>query len=309
VRVSICVSTYKRPEGLLRLLEGLNRLTFSALEAPIIEVVVVDNEAQGAALAACLRAKPTFRWTLHCHEEPRRGITYARNRCLDAITPPVDFIAFIDDDEVPEPLWLESLLLAQSRYGADVVTGPVSPDFESPSVPTWILRGAYFGPRRHPDGYGLDVAFTNNVLMRGRIPAEMDRQFDHRFALTGGEDTEFFMQVRKAGYRIVWAEGAIVRETIPPSRTTISWILRRGYREWGSHSRCESAIYPSLGVRVQRVAKATALICAGCASLPLTALMGRHRLVRSLLLVSRGLGSYAGLLGKHYAEYSGASPS
>lgn len=306
--ISVCVANYKRPEGLRRLLDGLGRLTFAQGDAPGVEVIVVDNEARGRAAAVCREAEPAFPWTLRCLEEPRRGITYARNRGLLAASPDADFLAFIDDDEVPATSWLEALLRARELHAADVVTGPVVPRLD-PGVPAWVVRGRFFGPRSHPDGQRLGVAFTNNTLMRAAIPRELGRAFDHRFALTGGEDTDFFMSVARAGYRIVWAADALVYETVPASRASVGWILRRGYREWGSHSRCEAALYPSPAVRVERVLKASALIAAGVVTLPVSAVVGRHALVRSLLRVARGAGSFAGLMGRHYAEYADRASS
>ena len=106
--------------------------------------------------------------------EPRRGIPQARNTCLDHIAPTCDFFAFIDDDEIPDADWLEQLLLAQARTGADVVRGSVEPIFPS-DTPSWIKDGDFFGwPRRHPDtgasqwedGQQLGSAATNNVLVR-----------------------------------------------------------------------------------------------------------------------------------------------
>ena len=62
-------------------------------------------------------------------QEPRRGISYARNTCLDHVARDAEFFAMIDDDEVPELDWLEQLLCAQARAGADVVRGAVVPVF------------------------------------------------------------------------------------------------------------------------------------------------------------------------------------
>ena len=300
--VSICVATYRRPEGLRELLAGLNRLSFVDLAPPNIDVVVVDNEGRGTATSVCREVERQFRWTLRSYDEPRRGITHARNRGLVEASPDSRFVAFIDDDEVPEPSWLEALLLAQQRYGADVVCGPVVPRLP-PDVPAWVERGGFFAPRLQPDGAPLHVAFTNNVLLGADIPHEMGRMFDHRFALSGGEDTDFFMRAHRAGYRIVWARGAVVCEAIPRDRATATWILRRGYREWGSHSLSERELYPSARVGLERVAKATMLILGGVVSLPVSLLLGRHRTVRSLLWVARGLGSFSGLLGRQYLEY------
>lgn len=303
--VSICVSTFRRPEGLRRLLEGLGQLVFRRSEAPEVEVVVVDNEAVGRAASICREFEPRFPFRLHCHDEPQRGITYARNRGLDEASPATEFIALIDDDESPDPGWLEALLVAQARYDADIVTGPVAPLFEAPETPRWVILGGFFAPRSHADGQPLGVAFTNNVLLRASIPRQMDRQFDHRFALSGGEDTDFFMRAHRAGFRIVWAADAVVRETIPPTRTTLGWILRRGYREWGSHSLTEKTLYPGVRVRMERILKAGGLVVAGLISLPMTLLLGRHRLTWSLLLVSRGLGTLSGLTERQYLEYAG----
>lgn len=308
--VSICVATYKRPEGLERLLGGLGRLRFTRLEPPRLEVVVVDNEARGRAALVCRRFAPAFPWGLRCEEEPRQGITYARNRGLERALPAADFVAFIDDDEVPDPSWLEFLLLAQKAHDADVVSGPVRSTFVTPEIPAWVRRGSFFRPRAHADGARIEVAFTHNVLVRASVFRDVG-VFDHRFALTGGEDTDFFMRAHKAGHRMVWAQGAVVEEAVPPSRATVGWILRRGYREWGSHSLCEKALYPSLRVRAERVAKATTLVALGCVSLPVTVFLGKHHMVRSLLLVARGAGSFAGLLGRRYYEYqdTAAGPS
>ena len=305
--VSICVATYKRPEGLERLLGGLARLHFARLEPPRLEVVVVDNEARGRAAEVCRRAAPSFPWGLHCEEEPRQGITYARNRGLERALPSADFVAFIDDDEVPDPDWLEALLLAQKAHDADVVSGPVRPNLEAPEIPRWVERGGFFRPRTHADGARIEVAFTHNALVRASVFRDV-AWFDHQFALTGGEDTDFFMRAHKAGHRLVWAQSAVVEEAVPASRATVGWILKRGFREWGSHSLCEKTLYPSLWTRAERVAKASALVALGCASLPFTTLMGKHRMVRSLLLVARGAGSFAGLAGGRYYEYRDGTP-
>jgi GT2 family glycosyltransferase len=301
--VAICVATFRRPGQLAALLDSLGRLRFERVPPPDLRVIVADNEARGAAARVCAALPSGYPWPVRCHDEPRRGITYARNRCLAETAPDTEFVAFVDDDEVVDPGWLEALLLAQARHAAEIVTGPVVPELEVASAPGWVARGGFFRTRVHADGAQLQVAFTNNVLLRASVPKEIG-PFDHRFALTGGEDTDFFMRANKAGLRIVWAADAVVREAVPASRATLAWLLRRNYREWGSHSRCEALHDPSLAVRAQRVLKAAALIAAGCVSLPFASMAGRHRAAKSLILVARGSGSFAGLLGRHYAEYA-----
>lgn len=301
--VSICVITYQRPEGLKRLLDGLNQLTFKKVDSPNIEVIVVDNDCAGSACELCQHIRTSFKWTLKSCIEPQRGISYARNSSIKSASEVTDFFALIDDDEVPDPFWLDELLFVQQKYSADVVTGPVEPHFEDKNVPDWVEKGAFFAPEQHATGYQKQVAFTNNVLFRSSILLTLDTVFDERFALSGGEDVDFFMRICKAGYKIIWANEAIVREWIPESRTNVGWILQRGYRTWGSHSVVEKEIYPSSKVKLLRITKGSGLIATGLVLILPSCLQGKYALVRSLLNISRGAGTFAGLLGIRYKEY------
>ena len=104
MEVAVCVITYRRPEGLKRLLESLNALTFQA-QALDLRVVVVENDETGLAQRVCNDVRSTLRWPLEYHVEPQRGIPFARNKAVAVAKQTADFIAFIDDDEVPDAGW------------------------------------------------------------------------------------------------------------------------------------------------------------------------------------------------------------
>lgn len=139
--MAVCICTFRRPDGLLNLLAGLDKQQFSAVPAPSITLVVVDNSPEGGAKLTCQAQQ--WAWPLHYVHEPRPGISYARNTALAAVPPGTDFVAMIDDDETPAPHWLDRLLHAQSRSGADVVVGPAIPEFPE-GTPDWIKVGGIF---------------------------------------------------------------------------------------------------------------------------------------------------------------------
>jgi glycosyltransferase involved in cell wall biosynthesis len=236
--IAICACTYRRPEGLAALLAGLARQQFTLEPRPKLHVVIADNEGSADARRICERFEAEAAIPLSYVHEPRRGISFARNACLDNIPEACDFFAFIDDDEVPDPDWLQRLIEAQRRTGADVVQGPVVPVFE-PGAPRWLVDGGFLGwPRRNWRGtrpelaedQDLPEAYTNNVLVRSAAVAGLGLRFDPDFALAGGGDSHFFQTLHAGGARIVYAPGAVVRESVPPERATLGYRMRLEYR-------------------------------------------------------------------------------
>ena len=190
--VVICVATHRRPLGLERLVKGLDTLEFTTCAPRSVTIVVVDNDPGKSAEATCKALEGASRFPLEYVSEPRRGIPFARNAAVySARRLGAELLAFIDDDEVPEPAWLDQLLLVMHETGAGVVTGPVLPAFEE-EVPEWIQRGGFFDRERHGTGSVQDRAVTGNVLLRTALLAEMPAPFDERKPLSGGTDTHLF---------------------------------------------------------------------------------------------------------------------
>jgi succinoglycan biosynthesis protein ExoM len=253
---------------------------------------------------------PSLKWALKCHIEPRRGISHARNTAVACTGRNADFIAFIDDDEVPKPYWLDQLLDVQRLCAADVVSGPVLPYFCDP-VPEWVIRGRFFDEAfanpRYVTGHPIKLTATGNVLIRAEILREMNIPFDERLGLTGGEDIHFFRRVDRAGYKMVYAADALVYEWIPKSRTNVRWMLKRAYRLGNALSLSEAYLDPTIAVQLLRVAKGGGRLAQGLLlllpALPMSLLLGRQASIRPLLHICRGTGMLAGLAGIRFEPY------
>ena len=299
MKVALCICTYRRPAGLRRLLNAVARLQTERVGA--LEIVVVDNDPDGSARATCDEMAGGMPFIVRYAHEPRRGISFARNRAV-AEAAEAEWIAFLDDDEEPEPEWLDALLRVQVRYAADVVAGPVPPRYESPAPP-WVLRGRFHEPPRRPTGTPLPYADTGNVLVRASLFRAFPAPFAPSLALAGGEDTHFFLRVARAGHRMVWADEAVAWEWVPPSRVRLPWLLRRAFRRGNTWALLERDLEPTWRVRALRILRGGGRIVRGAVLLPISAFRGWHAVVETLRGMCFGAGSLAGVAGYRYDEY------
>jgi succinoglycan biosynthesis protein ExoM len=297
--VAVCILTYRRPQGLQRLLDALQTLDIP--DGRAVRIVVVDNDAARSAeklvQAAAMTATVPFRYV----NEPARSISIARNRAVTEAGD-VDFVAFIDDDEWPRPDWLAVLLASQRDTGADVVTGPVEPVFESPP-PAWVTDGRFFERPRHRHDERIRYATTSNVLIRRTALDAVEGPFDPAFGMSGGEDTHLFAQMREAGCVLVWSDRAVVEELVPDSRVTTGWILRREYRRGQTLSLSLRARGAGRVRTVRRVINGAVQIGAGVAGAAVGLFRSRHHTVRGVHRMMFGAGMLTGLAGLRHLEY------
>jgi glycosyltransferase involved in cell wall biosynthesis len=301
IRIAICIATFQRPQGLSRLLESLSNLRFEKQDEPSIKIVIVDNDSNGTAKPVVDYWRNKLRWTLVYEIEPRRGISYARNR-LVALVKDMDFVAFIDDDEVASDFWIDELLYTQKKYQADIVTGPVLPFFEV-SPPRWIIKGKFFERRYYDDGEHIKQAITANVLIANDLLSWIEGPFDLRVNLAGGGDSLLFYRLLQHGAFIVFSSQAVVEEFTPQSRMTVKWLCQRAYRGGNSYTLILSYIQPSKKCAIIRLIKGLGRIAQGIVLLFSSIVIGRLLAVKALQNICLGAGSFSGVFGYKYLEY------
>lgn len=218
-RVTVVVPTYRRMDGLVRLVEGLSAQTLTSGDW---EVVIVDD---GSGLEAAenidrLAADAAFPVRV-IHLDPGGGPAAARNAGWRAAS--AELIAFIDDDCVPGPEWLSAGLAEFSDPAVGVVQGrtlrPADSDGYS-HTPLTVVREVL---TPSPWFEACNVFYRRSAL-------EAVGGFDERFGrFPCSEDTYLGWAVLDRGWERAWAEKAVVEHEITDRPWT--WHIRFHWRE------------------------------------------------------------------------------
>jgi succinoglycan biosynthesis protein ExoM len=295
IDVSICIATYRRPEGLSRLLDSLVRLKLPP--GLRVETIVVDNDADASArpiAAARAAALDPIRYAV----EPQRNIALARNRALSQARG--EWVAFVDDDEVVEEGWICAYWKLVERSDCDGAMGPVLSRLEEVVTP-WLDVETFYTRHRHLTGTRLGSAdlYTSNAWLRRRLFE--GRSFDPAYGLSGGSDSELFGRMWRSGACFLWCDEARVMEFVPPERHCLHWLAQRAFRGGCVHTRLDRAT--ASGGDLRRTLRALMLIVGFAALTPLAALGGRRRLARVVLRICTQAGHLWALMGRSYEEY------
>lgn len=216
----VAIATYRRPDGLRRLLDAMPDQLDSVAEWCDAGIVVVDNDPQESARSVVgTRARYA--------PEATPGIAAARNRAL-AEAEHADLLVFIDDDEVPRPHWLRSLVgmwRDHRQEGVVGVAGPVYPRYLL-TPPAWIREGPFHSSHDFVDGSDRDHAATGNLLLDLAFVRQHGLRFE-ALGTRGGEDTRFTFEMTRLGGRILWCARAVADENVPEERSTRTWVAMR----------------------------------------------------------------------------------
>ncbi len=266
--ISVVVLSYDRVHLLKRTLsEGLKQVM---TDGRTFEFIVVDNHPQmlARALVETLAAQGA---PIRYLSDPRRNISIVRNKGIEAARAP--FVAFIDDDEAPEPGWLTELHACLERTGADAAFGPKLPLFEAGHPPAWDPHAwlytldfrlpadapiEMFGRFRRK-GKGLG---SGNAAFRVATCFDTAEPFNVAFGDANGEDTQLLFRLALSGKRFVWCPSAIIKEFIETERTDPHYMVTRMKR--GSQHYAASRINTSetpVKARLKVMALGLAQLC------------------------------------------------
>lgn len=234
MKLSVVICTWNRAPALAATLATLAEAAAPDCEW---EVVVVSNDCSAATANA---VRPWIgRMPLRLVEEPKAGLSYARNRGVAEARG--DYIIWADDDVLLDRGWLRAYERAfREKPEAVFFGGTITPVFEG-SPPAWLIAALplvenIYAARRPqvnlapiasekdelPFGanYAVRAAEQRRHLYdpaRGRRPGNL---------ILDGEETAVIHRLIQEGHAGVWVREAILQHVMPPERQTHAYIRR-----------------------------------------------------------------------------------
>jgi glycosyltransferase involved in cell wall biosynthesis len=236
--VTVCICTHDRPGYLSDCLEGLRQQTVGDER---FDILVVDSASTGdvpAQLARLVRGLRNARLL----RVARAGVSVARN--TGAREAAGDYIAYIDDDAIPDPDWIERILAAigEADPPPAMIGGRILPQWEAP-LPFWwppSLRGSLsiievegqgeYRTAALPSGlepYGANMVVHVPALRAiGGFGGQSGRIGE---ALLSDEEVQLAWRLQDAGHSARYDSRIVVRHQIQRARLTPAWLLSRLY--------------------------------------------------------------------------------
>ncbi|HVE66450.1 MAG TPA: glycosyltransferase [Thermoanaerobaculia bacterium] len=209
VPFSVVVPTYRRPDTLFRVLDGLGRQR----SAPTFEVVVIDDGSDDGTAERLSAYRPPYPFRFF--SQPNAGPAAARNRGIEEARG--RYLLFLGDDTVPEP----DLLAVHARAHREAAPASVAvlgyttwprEDEVSPFLHHINEYGLQFGYGLidDPESVPFNFFYTSNVSLERERLREAGL-FDTSFPHAAWEDIEISYRLIRRGLKIVYRPGAVAR--------------------------------------------------------------------------------------------------
>lgn len=241
---SIVIATCGRPERLLRALDAVAAAAAAAGGAQ--EVVVVDNSPEPRAHGIVASWSASSGLAARCLRSRPRDKASALNAGVAAAGG--EWLAFTDDDTLPDAGWLRAGAGYAQQSGARVFGGRIVPGPAEQPLPNWLqpgrsgrvpaLGGVFvrYDPLPASGWLGADhpVPFGANVFVRRDVFREHGGYDETLWRLCGAaalgvEDGEFGVRLRRRGEPVGYCREALVVHPVHHERATLRSHARIAY--------------------------------------------------------------------------------
>ena len=238
MKVSVVICTYS-PAVFDHFVDAANSVLAQTYDD--VELVVVVDGDETLAGRVRDRYGSHADVVIHCNDR-NRGLSESRNVGVDLAAG--DVVAFMDDDAVAHPDWVERLVDLYDRHDAVAAGGRMAgrwvagrPSF-LPAEFDWLVgvthRGFPTDEREVRNTFGSNISFRREVFEEcGGFETDLGRSGETNLQ---GEETEFAARVRERYDQGVWYDpDAVVEHKVFDYRTDPRWLVDRAF--WQGYSK------------------------------------------------------------------------
>ena len=250
--ISAIICTHNRD---VYLGKAIDSLLAQALDN--VELLVVDN-ASTDTTAAVVQARLSDSRLRYVHESTL-GLSVARNRGVQETKG--DILAYLDDDAIASPQWLQEIQSAYAQNDRLGIAGGKVTLIWPQDPPRWISENMQ-GPLGHYDLGSEPLAITQPSLTPRGLNYSIRRTllqdlggFDLNLGRVGTKllsNEELYMTelALQAGWQVQYLPKALVAHHVAPERLKPGWFLRRSWWQGVSEGYRDQHRQLSLGAKL-----------------------------------------------------------
>jgi len=235
--ISVVIATFNRTRYLEKCLTAMLVNTYDKYE-----IIIVD-QGRGAQTKNLVEEQFSSSNKVRYVHTDTVGLSHARN--LGWKMAKGEIIAFIDDDAIPEKMWLEAYVYVFTEIVPfpGLAGGKIEPIWEA-KLPEWYPKEREFLLATYDIGdniklfpetalpIGANFAILRTILEDlGGFDDRIGFNESRRKSMIAGEDSLVGLRARDAGYAIMYQPDAKVYHHIGASKLTRKYFFRRHYWE------------------------------------------------------------------------------
>ena len=234
-KITVVVVTFNRPIQVKRTIESLIGQSVKPYE-----IIVIDDGSQPK-----LDLTTNFEGVQFIRLDQEIGLSNSRN--LGISTAKGEYVAFIDDDAVASPNWLEEIGKA-ILTGAEILGGPLVPNFEA-EPPQWWTEKEYggivgIGNIAVEEIWGANMVLNKDIFKEiGLFNPRVGRQ---KGTLMTREENDLIDRAKSA-YKVAFVPSAVVVHSVSAKRLNLKYILRWRYYDGVSYRKLEKQTLTETG--------------------------------------------------------------
>lgn len=234
-RVSVVVSSYSmsRYDDIISALKSLFNQTYPNLE---IIVIVDEDHFLYTELTNFTRKVESPKEVTVLYDQGGKGLSSSRNLGIEVSSGSI--VAFIDDDAVASPQWIEDLVSMYEKHDdVGCVAGKIEPlwiDSECSWLPMcfyWLISCTYRDIHEECEvrnGFGTNISFRRTVF--NEIGFFLSNLGKYKGEGLLSEEMELCLRLReRTNYKVMYTPDAIVRHKVYPFRVTLRALARRAF--------------------------------------------------------------------------------